>query len=822
MPNETPTRRRLTLIFGAAVLAFSAWAAVDWYRVRPAAALRQATYVGRASCVECHRPQAEAFAGSDHDRAMEPATDSTVLGDFNNATFTRHDETTRFFRDGKRFMVNAEGPDGLYHDYEIEWTFGVRPLQQYMVRFPDGRVQVLRVSWDVLRKRWFYVAPPDAQDDRIAAGDPLHWTGLSQNWNTMCAECHSTDYHKNFNLADNTYHSEYNEIDVSCEACHGPGSLHVELAQEGSLFWDRNVGYGLTNSLKTASNVQQMETCAPCHSRRTMVHESYRPGESFYDNFEPLLLYNGLYHSDGQIADEVYEFGSFTQSKMYHKGVRCSDCHDPHSLKLKHPGNQLCGQCHQPGQYDGPMHHHHVAAADNAPETQCVTCHMPTATYMGVDVRRDHSFRVPRPDLTASLGTPNACGRCHAKPTEDAAWAAETVKRWYGPNRPDDPHYAAALDAAQRGDPQGEALLQSQLQRAALPDLVRATAVSLLSRYPTPASDRLQREALKHPSPAVRAAAVRALAEDAPERMLAHQQLRLDAQDPSDPLRQRQAAAELDRYVPTRLVGDVEPLLRDPVRAVRYAAAARLIAVAPALEQSQYQAVLDRAIQEFKEPQQLHLDRADAHMSLGSLNEQLKKLPEAIDAFRAAVRVEPHRTGPRAQAARLLDLLSTDPQYAELHAKTPVDPAEVRRLRMEEAELLARDAELLPDDVWPRYQRGMLLYLLGDLDGARLALEDACRVAPRDYESWMAYALVCEKQHRWEDAGRAIVALRELQPEAHDWRLVLLRMRDTVLEEEARRAAESPHSESLSAEESIEPAESSAESAPAAQSAPGE
>jgi nitrate/TMAO reductase-like tetraheme cytochrome c subunit len=272
MPLLLTSLRRPAFVATALALAFGAWAAADWYRAEQPAALTHAKYVGRTSCIECHQQQAHAYAGSDHDRAMEPATDETVLGDFNNVTFTRFDEHTRFFRDGKKFMVNAEGPDGKYHDYEILWTFGVRPLQQYMVKFPDGRVQVLRVSWDVKKKQWFYVAPPDAEEERLHPDDPLHWTGMAQNWNTMCAECHSTDYHKNYHLDSNTYTSEFNEIDVSCEACHGPGSLHVELARSKSLFWDRNVGFGLTNVLKNAANVRQVETCAPCHSRRTMIH----------------------------------------------------------------------------------------------------------------------------------------------------------------------------------------------------------------------------------------------------------------------------------------------------------------------------------------------------------------------------------------------------------------------------------------------------------------------------------------------------------------------------------------------------------------------
>ncbi len=761
MPSVLAVFRRPGLIAAVLALAMAGWAAADWYRAEPVAALRQATYVGRDSCIRCHQPEAAAWHGSHHDRAMEIADGQSVLGDFNDAVFTRLGETTRFFRDGDKYMVNAEGPDGANHDYEVKWTFGVDPLQQYMVELADGRVQVLRVSWDVRKKEWFFVSPPDAPDERIEAGDPLHWTGLAQNWNTMCAECHSTDFHKNFDLATNSYHSEFAEIDVSCEACHGPGSLHVDLAGRRSLFWDRNVRYGLTNTLKGASNVAQVESCAPCHSRRAMIHPNYRAGDDFYDHFDPVLLYNGLYFPDGQIQDEVYEFGSFTQSKMYHEGVRCTDCHNPHSLELKYAGNQLCTQCHQPGKYDGPAHHHHPNAVADAPETQCVSCHMPTRTYMVIDDRRDHSIRVPRPDLSAKLGTPNACNQCHVKPDEDAAWAAAKVVEWYGEKRPDDPHDATALDAAQKGLPEGESLLGDVLRRKETPDLVRATATSLLAAYPTMKSDRLRREELHHPSPVVRAAAVRGLTADSP----------------------------------ARLVLQVRPLLRDPVRAVRVAATTRLIMAAAQLADSELRGALEEAIADFRTGQQVNLDRVEAHMSLASLAEQLEDAEGAIASFRSAIRVEPYRAGPRRELARLLELVINDPQRVALRDKLRVDEEEIRRLRVQEVDLLARDAELLPADPQPRYDRGMILYLLGELDQARESFEDAVRVAPNSYDSLMALALICEKQERWEDAARAIKAMSELQPDAQDWRAVLLHMRDTIKAQEAANAADAPPTE---------------------------
>jgi predicted CXXCH cytochrome family protein len=793
MPFTAGFRRRLLIGLVLALTAVAAWAAADWRRTVPPEALKKATYVGRQSCVACHQEQAALFHGSDHDLAMDLATEETVLGDFNNVEFARWDQKTRFFRDGKKFMVNAEGPDGDYHDYEVKYVFGVRPLQQYMVEFPDGRVQVLRVSWDVEQKKWFYVAPPDAPDERIEPGDPFHWTGLTQNWNTMCAECHVTDYHKNYDLATNTYHSTFKEIDVSCETCHGPGSLHVELAESYSPFWDRKVGYGLTNVLKGGSAERQIETCAPCHSRRGIIHPDFRAGDSYFDHFELALLEPGLYHADGQIQDEDYEYGSFTQSKMFRKGVRCSDCHDPHSVKLKYEGNRLCAQCHQPGIYDGPAHHRHPDAPAGSPQTQCVTCHMPETVYMGIDARRDHSIRVPRPDLTAEIGTPNACNRCHAKPEENAQWAADAIVKWFGPKRPDDPHYARAIHAGRRGAPEGSDLLAEVMKNRESPAIVRATAIELLERYPDAQSEKLRRDALEDDSPLVRAAAARAVAAPTIE----------------------------------DLARELAPMLEDSKRNVRVAVANRLIVDAASLVGPRYDKVFKEVLQNYRQGQAIHYDRAQSHRNLANVSLQLGDTAGAVAAFRQAIKQEPYLTGPRTELAQILAQVAADRNQAALWEKLDSSEEEIQRLREEELELLARDIELLPNQAPQRFHRGMLLVQLDRLEEARSAFEAACELGPNDYESWMWLALVNERLRLWDDAAQALQQMANLRPEANEWKGILVRIRQTLAAEKA--AGKEPQGEEKEKEEENEakeqerpPAPKSSETAPPAETPPAE
>lgn len=728
------------------VVLIGAVVAADYYRGLPADA--DATYVGRDSCVDCHRDQEAAFAGSHHDKAMALASDQTVLGDFDDARLEHDGIESRMFRDGDRFMVHTEGETGELEDFEVKYVFGVEPLQQYMVEFDRdaehaddevSRVQVLRISWDTQRKRWFYLRPPDVSD-KLQPDDPLHWTGVAQRWQTMCADCHSTDLEANFDPQRARYHTTFSEINVSCEACHGPGSLHVELAKRKSLFWDRQHGYGLAK-LKGDDPEGQLHACAPCHSRRGVLDDRWTPGQKYHDFFQLELPTRETYFDDGQIKDEVYEYGSFIQSKMYHKGIRCSDCHDPHSLQLKHSGNETCTSCHQhpAGKYDVPSHHHHQPGS---PGAQCVNCHMPGRTYMEVDFRRDHSFRVPRPDLSVQWNLPNACTACHIEdrieqvPQPQRAglreyadwltaveagdellgdliaqtdrWCDEACDRWYGPQRDRREHPGEAIAALRSGEPDGEERLLALAMRRgdAAPDWFRATALAELAARGEPQAvgvgERLLADLDEHPM--VRASAVRTL-------------------QSASPSRARRALL---------------PLLGDPRRLVRHEAAQLLASgdFYQALSPDQRTQV-DLALREVRTALMVTADRGGAHMAWAGLCEQRGLTAEAIDAYTTAMRVEPQMAGPRTNLAALMDQLA---QRGDRRAA-----ARAEQLRAEELPLLARDADLAPEHAPIQYRYGLALYLSGDWDAALQRLKRAQQLAPEVEDYALAVRLLRQR-----------------------------------------------------------------------------
>ena len=467
-------------------------------------------------CMDCHSNEVNEWKKSHHSKSMQKASAQSVLANFSNQAFQHNGIHYLFSKseNAQQYFVTTTSLEGDKEKYEILYTFGFTPLQQYLVRIEGGRLQALQVAWDSRPKsvggqKWFHLLP----EENIEAVDRLHWQGPLFNWNAMCADCHSSGVERNFDTETNSFSTHWNEINVSCQSCHGDTEAHLS-AMQGKIpstdqtNTDKGFNSGLgepvgvwqfsehkdtaelvpsnsltSNPLSKTQTIKlrqkQIDVCAACHSRRSPLTEKIDPSLPYSDQFELELLSPITYHHDGQIKDEVFVYGSFLQSKMFHAGVTCTDCHKPHSMELKIEGNSLCAQCHKPQVFDTPKHHHHQTSSEGS---QCVNCHMPETNYMVVDPRRDHSIKVPSPSLQTELNSPNTCNRCHTD--KNADWSINHLKQWFKSNQ-QQPHYGEAFQAINNRENSAIDQTKKQLQTKNLPDIVRASLIAQLKYIPS-------------------------------------------------------------------------------------------------------------------------------------------------------------------------------------------------------------------------------------------------------------------------------------------------------------------------------------------------
>lgn len=724
------TRGRRAALGALALLVVAALAAGLWRAGRPrapAVAEPQARYVGSGSCRSCHTDEYARWAGSHHAKAMAEASSASVRGDFRDATLTVDGVTSHLRERDGRYVVETVGPDGRDAEFPVKYTFGVAPLQQYLVELPGGRLQALSVAWDARPvsaggQRWFDLAA----GQRLKPGDPLHWTGAQQNWNFMCADCHSTALRKNFDPVSGMYRTTWSEISVGCEACHGPGSRHlawaerapaeralardagltVALDERHGIRWARAPGQPIAARSAPRRSARELDVCAQCHARRSQVSEDYVPGRPPGDAYRIALLDPPLYESDGQMRDEVYNHGSFLQSRMQAAGVTCSDCHEPHGGALRAEGNGVCAQCHAPAVFDAPAHTHHAA---DGPGGRCVACHMPTRTYMGVDVRHDHSLRVPRPRQTVELGVPNACGQCHGD--RSPGWAAQTVARWYGHEPEGYQGHAAAFAAAERGAPEARAELLALAGDPARPAIVRATALERLAGDPGTRVTAQASAATRDPDELVRRAAVSVLA----------------GADPDTRLRA------------------LAPLAADPVRVVRMDAARALAALPDGRLSAEERASVARGLEDYLAAQRYGADRAEAHLNLGGYyrvrgdlvaaaaeyDRALALDRDAVPAIVALAELDHGRGDEAAARARLTAALQSHPRAADLELAAGLACVRTHDVPAALAHLRAA-ADQAPERPSFAVYYAVGLHSYGQPQAARRVLEAATRRHPAD------------------------------------------------------------------------------------------
>jgi predicted CXXCH cytochrome family protein len=445
---------------------------------------------GALACAECHRKEYDEWQASQHahaNRLVSPGIDRAIL---------------------------ENGPPEAR---TAEAVIGITPLIQYLIPFPGGRLQALEWAYDPRSNEWFNVF----NNENRHAGEWGHWTGRGNTWNVQCAFCHTTGFEKNYDPVKDVYASSWQAMGVSCTQCH-------RMREE-----ETGVGFQVAGRTNTCPMIESstpdtrhltppptplhIDNCASCHARREELFGTFKPGDRFNDHFRLILPDTPrIFHHDGQVLDEDFEYASFMMSRMGHKGVSCMDCHNPHSGKLKLPAenNALCMQCHTPPGANGAtpiIPKEHMFHAEGMPGGRCIDCHMPENVYMARDWRRDHGFTSPDPRLTIEHGVPNACNRCHTDQTPQ--WAEEWTTKWYGEKMETRRarHRARAVAAYHEGLP-GAMTNVLHMARTEEIDAWRAALVAMLAEWSgEPPVRAFIEEHLRHPHPRVRSSAVLAL-----------------------------------------------------------------------------------------------------------------------------------------------------------------------------------------------------------------------------------------------------------------------------------------------------------------------
>lgn len=704
-------------------------------------------FVGSETCGQCHQAELQQWQTSHHAKAMMKPTAENVLGDFNNSKVSFNEVKTHFTKSEKGYFITTQNEAKKTETYQVAFTFGYTPLQQYLINIGDGKLQAFDIAWDARAKseggqRWFKLLP----NEDTGPDSPFHWTRQTQNWNSQCADCHSTGLSKAYDPIYQRYNTTFTEENVACESCHGSGKQHVSLISDGG--YKKGVESGFSTSLKQTrqfvfdgsnpiaqpkgeQTLSQINACGGCHSRRQVIGE-IDPANDYHDQYSLRLLDSPLYHPDGQIRDEVFVLGSFMQSKMYQAGVTCTNCHNAHTGQVKAQDNGLCTQCHTVERYDTEKHHHHQASSEGA---LCVNCHMPTTTYMEVDDRRDHSFSIPAPQHSDTMDTPNACNSCHR--VQSNQWSAAAIETWSKSSLPDP--FSSINSRAQKADVLALRAMTEYVADGQYPAIKRATLLSLTGNIPSRLTAETLSQQLSSSSPLVRRAAV-------------------------------QAAA----FIPIEhRWGLLKPLLTDESASVRFAVASQLAGYSSEVSGDDY-TVLSALLREYEAQLRLSQDipAGQASIAIYALNQG--DTEGALKALNKALEIEPD------YPPALLNL------------------ADLYRGLGEETKALAtltRGIEVAPDSGAIQHSLGLYWIRQGDLKMALGYLEAATNQNDSYVRYDYVYAVALESSGQLEKAIKTLEAANKRWPNQYDLLLSLI----LYLEKSDRVSESWPYLSNLSA-----------------------
>lgn len=813
----------------------------------------QREFVGSEQCVSCHQSEYQLWQQSHHRHAFAIADSNSVLADF-SSQFTYTDGLAIFEQrsendfEGKvennvesndennveNMAVEKKPVDNKATHYQIRiqtdkgeqiypvaYTLGHYPLQQYLLETEPGNLQVFALAWDARPEaqggqRWMELQAGEA----ASAENAFHWRNYFQNWNSQCADCHTTDFSKGYKppiFADGSvddvvkesgsFNSFWSEAGVTCESCHGPASQHIAWANgdgnqqndnKGLLKnfssvdkWEFKAGQSIASKLQLSktnvdassnhANLETIDSCAACHSLRQPISSMAleQNNTSWANYFEATRVREPLYFADGQIREEVFVYGSFTQSKMFQAGVTCSNCHNVHSGKvlgfdsenLAQPENDaVCAQCHRADVFAVDSHHHHPQDSEAA---RCVSCHMPERNYMQVDPRRDHGFHKPSPALSELLDTPNVCVDCHSKQDigkqnkvdhssddKNNQWAAKTITTWRA---------EAGLTNADAALDYSSWLLRFAKLQAPTSDTV--TTAQQTVKWQTLEVDRYHLLASANTPPMKKAMLLQSMPIDNAQ---AYQVLAARLADKSVEVRLAaiERFADFDGRVRQQML---MPLLDDPIKAVRLAATLALADLLNIADQSNgannqasllNQALLKQRITQFIAAYKNHEELLASQLKLADIYSRMGDFSAAEKSYQKALALVPFYVPAMINLADLYRIQQRDDKAekilqraldaakntAEVTLKEQADQA-VQAPRLSSAYIAA-----LQQQATVEYSLG-LLYVRGkNYQQAASRLKNAASFAPQNSDYLYAYCLTLDALDQRPHAVELLIA----------------------------------------------------------------
>ncbi len=374
--------------------------------------LKGATYVGAKKCRMCHEKIYEGWKTTYHPYKFQDLTPDAVVADFiNNNTLTAGDYTTKMSRKGDDFFITTMGPDNKEHQYKAEYLIGSVWKQRFVTKFPNGALHVLPVQWNVKTQEWV-----DYHGlKKHKPGDGKYWSDTKRTYQFKCTGCHNTGSKFSYDKNTNTFGATtWVDKGVACEACHGPGSKHIDASGE-------DLARTIVNPAKLYDPNRAAMICGQCHNRgssKTKLFDFQKTG--YPHDYKPGGNLNFMYdekpglHPDGTSKKHHQQYIDWKKSEHFTAGVQCWDCHYSHRKgssnrhQTKLPGSVMCKNCHVDVVKQGV---HGIHSTNN-----CIGCHMaPAAKSATMGDIRAHSFKVVKPAETIKSGAkqPNACNLCH-------------------------------------------------------------------------------------------------------------------------------------------------------------------------------------------------------------------------------------------------------------------------------------------------------------------------------------------------------------------------------------------------------------------------